>query len=390
MTFRRVVIVLILVGAFAFLTTLNFTPLRQHLFSGNSPIAHLSLTEAHAAPEYTPDEINNIAVYKKALPSVVNVTSASLALNFFLQPVPQQDQGSGFILDTKGHILTNNHVIAGGQQIEVTLSNQHRYKAQVISRDPGHDLALLQINAPNLVPAVLAQTSRNLVVGQKVYAIGNPFGLNGTMTTGIISAIRSIHEPRGQLIENAIQTDAAINPGNSGGPLLNSHGEVIGINTLIATNPNEQIEQSAGIGFAIPIDTAKAVVGDIQKYGHVRRPSLGIVSLPIGPDLAQQMGLAANYGVLIQQVVPDGAAARAGLRGGNQAAYLGNLQIYLGGDLIVGLDNQQITNAQNIADFMNRHQVGDSVVVTYYRGHHKMTAKLKLEEAQAQSSNQSF
>jgi S1-C subfamily serine protease len=386
MTFRRIVIVLVLVGGFAYLTTLNFSPLRQR-FGGHGPIAHLSLTEAHAAPEYTPDELNNMAVYKRALPSVVNVTSASLAYNFFLQPVPQQDQGSGFILDKQGHILTNNHVIAGGQQIEVTLSNKRRYKAQVIARDPSHDLALLQIDAPDLVPATLAQTSRNLVVGQKVYAIGNPFGLNGTMTTGIISAIRSIHEPRGQLIENAIQTDAAINPGNSGGPLLNSHGEVIGINTLIATNPNENVEQSAGIGFAIPIDTAKAVVGDIKRYGHVRRPSLGITDLSIGPDLAQQMGLAADYGVLIQQVYPGGAAARAGLRGGNQIAYMGNWQLYLGGDLIVGLDNQRIANTQDIADFMNRHQVGDSVIVTYYRGRHKATVKLTLQEAHERSDS---
>lgn len=384
MTFRRIVIVLIIVGGFCYLTTLNYSPLRRHLFPGHGIASDLTLTEAHAAPEYTPDEVNNIVVYKKALPSVVNITSTTLTRDFFFQIVPQQDQGSGFILDKQGHILTNNHVIAGGQQVEVTLANQHRYRAQVVARDAGHDLALIQIDAPDLVPAVLAQTSRNLVVGQKVYAIGNPFGLSGTMTTGIISAIRSIREPQGQLIENAIQTDAAINPGNSGGPLLNSHGEVIGINTLIATNPNETVEQSAGIGFAIPIDTAKAVVGDFQKYGHVRRPSLGIVSLPVGPDLAEQLGLAVSYGVLIQQVIPGGAAARAGLRGGNQTAYLGNLQIYLGGDLIVGLGNQQITNTQDISDFMNEHQVGDTVIVTFYRGRHKMTAKLTLGEAQNQ------
>ena len=147
--------------------------------------------------------------------------------------------------------------------------------------------------------------------------------------------------PRGKLIENAIQTDAAINPGNSGGPLLNSHGEVIGINSLIATNPNEQIDQSAGIGFAIPINTAKAVLEDFAKYGRVRRPSMGIASLPIGPDLAQQMGLAADYGVLIQQVIPDGAAERAGLHGGQQQAYLGNTPIYLGGDMIVAIDDKK-------------------------------------------------
>jgi S1-C subfamily serine protease len=386
MTFRRIVIVLLLVGGFWYLTTLSFGPLGRRMLGSHSIASGLHLTEAHAAPEYTPDEIGNISVYRRALPSVVNITSSAQTLNFFFQVVPQQDQGSGFVLDTQGHILTNNHVIAGGQQIEVTLSNQHRYPARLIGHDPVHDLALLQINAPNLVPAVLAASSRGLVVGQKVYAIGNPFGLSGTMTTGIISAIRSIHGPSGALIENAIQTDAAINPGNSGGPLLNSHGEVIGINSLIATNPNEEVEQSAGIGFAIPIDTAKAVLGDFQKYGYVRRPSLGIVSLPIGPDLAEQMGLAANYGVLIQKTIPGGAAERAGLRGGNQTAYLGNLQIYLGGDLIVGLDGQQITNTQDINDVMNRHQVGDTVTVMFYRGRRKMSAQLTLGEAHDQAA----
>lgn len=389
MTFRRIVIVLLIIGSFWFLSTHSFGPLRRHTLEGHAIPSSLTLTEADAAPEYDSAEMNNISVYKRALPSVVNVTSTTLARDFFFQIVPQQDQGSGFILDTQGHILTNNHVVAGGergQQIEVTLSNQHRYKARLIGHDTTHDLALLQIDAPNLTPAVLAGTSRNLVVGQDVYAIGNPFGLSGTMTTGIISAIRSIREPQGAIIENAIQTDAAINPGNSGGPLLNSRGEVIGINTLIATNPNDDVEQNSGIGFAIPIDTAKAVLGDFQKYGYVRRPSLGIVSFGIGPDLADQMGLAADYGVLIERTLPGGAAERAGLRGGNQVGYLGNQQIYIGGDLIVGLDNQQITNTQNIADFMNHHQVGDSVVVTFYRGKRKLTTRLTLGETREQST----
>jgi S1-C subfamily serine protease len=386
MTFRRIVIVLLIVGGFWYITTRNFGPLRQHVLDGHAIPSSLSLTEADAAPEYDAEEMNNMAVYKKALPWVVNITSSAQTMNFFFQVVPQQDQGSGFILDKQGHILTNNHVIAGGQQIEVTLSNQRRYRATVIGHDTVHDLALLQINAPGLVPAVLAATSRTLVVGQKVYAIGNPFGLSGTMTTGIISAIRSIHGPSGSLIENAIQTDAAINPGNSGGPLLNSRGEVIGINSLIATNPNQDVEQSAGIGFAIPIDTAKAVLGDFQKYGHVRRPSMGIISLPIGPDLADQMGLAANYGVLIQKTLPGGAADRAGLRGGNQAAYLGNLEIYLGGDLIVAMDGQQIQSTQDISDVMNRHQVGDTITVVFYRGHRKLTTQVTLGEAHDMSA----
>ncbi|HTV06197.1 MAG TPA: trypsin-like peptidase domain-containing protein [Acidobacteriaceae bacterium] len=379
MTFRRLVIILLIVGGFWYLTTLSFHPVHR----GPSLVSDLTLTEAHAAPEYTPQEQNNIAVYKKALPSVVNITSSEETLNFFFQIVPQEDQGSGFILDKQGHILTNNHVIAGGQQIEVTLYNKQRYRATLIGHDPGQDLALLKIDAPpsDLTPATLAATSRNLVVGQQVYAIGNPFGLSGTMTTGIISAIRTIREPEGQLIENAIQTDAAINPGNSGGPLLNSHGEVIGINTLLATNPNEAVEQSAGIGFAIPIDTAKAVLGDFQRYGYVRRPSLGIESISVGPDLAQQMGLPATYGVLIQRVAPGGAAARAGLRGGNQTAYLGNVQIYLGGDFIVGLDGQQVTDTQDINDIMNQHQVGDTISITYYRNGRRITTKITLGEA---------
>jgi S1-C subfamily serine protease len=384
MIFRRIVLVLLILGAFWYITSRNSGPIRQVTLDGKGS-SPLTLTEAHAAPEYDSEEMNNISVYKKALPSVVNITSSTQTLNFFYGLVPSQGQGSGFVLDKQGHILTNYHVVADAQQIEVTTSDKHRVRARVIGRDPGHDLALLQIDAPNLVPAVLAD-SKNLVVGQKVYAIGNPFGLQGTMTTGIISAIRSIHNPQGAPIENAIQTDAAINPGNSGGPLLNSRGEVIGINSLIATNPNENVEQSAGIGFAIPIDTAKAVLGDFQKYGRVRRPSLGIVSLPIDPNLAGQMGLAADYGVLIQRTLPNGAAERAGLRGGNQTAYLGNMQIYLGGDLIVAIDGQDVTSTQDIADIMNRHQTGDTVTLTFFRGSRKMTARVTLGEARDQAA----
>jgi S1-C subfamily serine protease len=376
MIFRRIVLVLVLVGGFWLL--LNRTRPNQTLPSIAPGSLHL--TEAHAAPEYDSEELNNISVYKKALPSVVNITANAVAFDFFWGAVPQQGQGSGFILNKEGQILTNYHVVADAQQVEVTTYDKHRYKARIIGRDRHHDLALLQITAPNLAPAVLAD-SHNLVVGQKVYAIGNPFGLSGTMTSGIISAKRSIRGPGGDLIDNAIQTDAAINPGNSGGPLLNSRGEVIGITSLIATNPNQDVEQNAGIGFAIPIDTAKAVLGDFARYGRVRRPSLGIVSYPIGPDLAGQMGLAADYGVLIQRVLPGGPAERAGLHGGNQTAYLGNMQIYLGGDLIVGIDDQQVASTQDIDELMVHHQVGDTVTVTYFRGRRKLTARLTLGEA---------
>jgi len=379
MKLRRLLLVVLLVGGFWYVTTHLPAGLKQvSLFGGRGSGSPLELTEAHAAPEYDAEEQNNIAVYKRVLPSVVNITSTSLVFNFFYGPVPQQGQGSGFILDKAGHILTNFHVVEGANRgVEVQLSNKHRYSAKVVGTDKTHDLALLQIDAPNLQPVTLADSSQ-LAVGQKVFAIGNPFGLAGTMTRGIISSIRQVRGAEGAPIEDAIQTDAAINPGNSGGPLLNSHGEVIGINTMIASNG---AEQSSGIGFAIPINTAKAVLADLTRYGQVRRPSLGIVSYPIGPDLAEQMGLNADYGVLIQKVIPGGAADRAGLRGGNEQAYVGNTPIMLGGDLIIAIDGQQITDPQDISGVMDRHQAGDTITVTILRGRRQMNIKLILGEA---------
>src|ERR1035437_9396443 len=323
MKLRPVLLVVLLVGGFWFLTTHlpanlgRYSLANLSLFHGGGSGSALQLTEALAAPAYDAEEQNNIAIYKKVLPSVVNITSTTLVYNFFYGTVPQQGQGSGFILDKAGHVLTNYHVIADANRgIKVQLSDKRNYDAKVVGTDRTHDLALLQINAPDLQPVTLAD-SRELSVGQKVYAIGNPFGLNGTMTRGIISSIRSICNGDDAPIEDAIQTDAAINPGNSGGPLLNSRGEVIGINTMIASNG---ADQSSGIGFAIPINTAKAVLADLTRYGRVKRPSLGIVSFAVGPDLAQQMGLAADYGVLIQKVLPGGAAERAGFEGGGRHA----------------------------------------------------------------------
>ncbi len=379
MRLRRVILVLLLVGGFWYLTT-HLTNHLAHfsLLNARSSNSPLELTEAQAAPTFDAEEQINIALYKKVLPSVVNITSTTLVFNFFYGTVPQQGQGSGFVLDKAGHILTNFHVVEGANRgIEVMLSNKNRYQAKVVGQDKVHDLALLQINAPNLQPVTLADSSE-LAVGQKVYAIGNPFGLTGTMTTGIISAIRPIRNADGAPIEDAIQTDAAINPGNSGGPLLNSRGEVIGINTMIASNG---ADQSSGIGFAIPINTAKAVLADLTRYGRVRRPSLGIVDYPIGPDLAEQMGLAADSGVLIQRVLPGGAGERAGLHGGNQQAYVGNTPIMLGGDLIVAIDGQQVTTSQDISALMDKHQAGDAVSVTIYRGKRQMTLKLLLGES---------
>jgi S1-C subfamily serine protease len=384
MKLRRLFLIVLLVGGFWYVTT-HWSPGggRISLSHFSLPGIHdagspLELKEAEAAPEYDAEEQNNIAVYKRVLPSVVNITSTTLVFNFFYGTVPQQGQGSGFILDKSGHVLTNFHVVEGANRgIEVMLSNKHRYPAKVVGTDKVHDLALLQIDAPELQPVTLAN-STDLAVGQKVYAIGNPFGLSGTMTRGIISSIRSIRNGDGAPIEDAIQTDAAINPGNSGGPLLNSRGEVIGINTMIASNG---ADQSSGIGFAIPINTAKAVLSDLTRYGRVKRPSLGIVSYAIGPDLAEQMGLAADSGVLIQKVIAGGAAERAGLRGGDQQAYVGNTPIMLGGDLIVGIDGQEVTNQQDISAIMDKHQAGDTISVTVLRARRQLTVKLTLAEA---------
>lgn len=398
MKLRPVLLVLLILSGFYYLSTRMLPTgalaglVHHGLSNGNNeatskvtgPLGDFSLTEAQAAPAFDAEEQQNIAVYKRAMPSVVNITSTTVVCcDFFLQPVPQQGQGSGFIVDSQGHILTNNHVVDNAQTVEVTLWNKKKFKATVIGVDHVHDLALLQIHdAQDLQPATLAD-STSLAVGQRVYAIGNPFGFSGTMTRGIISAIRSVQLPSGNRIEDAIQTDASVNPGNSGGPLLNSHGDVIGITTMIASNPNGGADQSAGIGFAIPISTAKAVLEDFMRYGRTRRPSLDIVTLPIGPDEAQQIGLPADYGILIERVLPGGAAQRAGLHGGTQLAYKGNTQVMLGGDLIVGVDGQEITTPQDLSNALNAHHAGDTVVLTIYRGQQRMSVKVTLSDAKA-------
>jgi S1-C subfamily serine protease len=303
-----------------------------------------------------------------------------MTFDFFYGLVPQEGQGSGFIIDKEGHILTNYHVIAEARQVEVTLHNRKKYKATVVGTDPPHDLAVIQIKAPELIPAVLGD-SRNLQVGQKVYAIGNPFGLAGTMTRGIVSSIRPVREPNGAMIDEAIQTDAAINPGNSGGPLMNWHGEVIGINTMILSNG---AQQNSGIGFAIPINTAKAVLNDLMTLGRVRRPALGVRTIPISPELAEEIGLPVDYGLLIIQVTPGGSADLAGLHAGTERAYLGNFPIMLGGDLIIAIDDQKVQDEDDLSQVMNNHRAGDTVKVTVYRGKKKMDLSVPLGEARQQ------
>src|SRR5580704_17472141 len=375
---RPVVLAVILAGGFFYFTTYHSG--RGALTDWVGHPGRIEISEASSNDVLDAEEQNNITVYRKNIGSVVNITSKAVTFDFFYGLVPEEGQGSGFIIDKEGHILTNYHVIDKARQVEVTLHYRKRgIPATVISTDPSHDLAVLQIKAPDLTPMVLGNSS-TLQVGQKVYAIGNAFGLSGTLTRGIVSSIRQVQEPDGMKIEDAIQTDASINPGNSGGPLLNWHGEVIGINTMIASS----VGQIAGIGFAIPINTAKAVVNDLVTLGRVRRPALGVRTIPITPERAEQIGLAADYGLLIVQVVPGGAADQAGLRGGSERAYLCNIPITLGGDLIVGVDDQKVEDQQDLTQIMNNHRAGDTVRITIYRGKKKMDVTATLGEARTQ------
>jgi S1-C subfamily serine protease len=347
---RPTILALAIAGAFFYFTTWRSNS--SSLLHPADWLSHakVEITEAAGNESLDPEEQNNILVYRKNIPSVVNVTSRAMAFDFFYGLVPQEGQGSGFVIDKDGHILTNYHVVADARQVEVTLHNRKKYKATVVGTDPAHDLAVIQIKAPDLVPSVLGD-SRNLQVGQN-----------------------------GATIDEAIQTDAAINPGNSGGPLMNWHGEVIGINTMILSS----VGQNSGVGFAIPINTAKAVLNDLMTLGRVRRPALGVRTIPISPELADEIGLPVDYGLLVVQVISGGSADRAGIRGGTERAYLGNTLIMLGGDLIVAIDGEKIEDEDTLAQVMNDHRAGDTVKITIYRGKRKMDVSVSLGEAREQ------
>jgi S1-C subfamily serine protease len=371
---RPFILGVLLAGAFFYYTSRR--PASAPLWISREPV---QLTEAQAAPALDSDEQGNVEVYKHVAPSVVNITSTVVSYDFFFGAQAQEGAGSGFVIDKEGHILTNYHVIDGARKLEVILANKKHYEARLVGADKSHDLAVVQIHAAELQPVTLGSSS-GLLVGQKVLAIGNPFGVfNGTMTRGIVSSIRQVQEPDGTYIDEAIQTDAAINPGNSGGPLLNSHGEVIGINTMIASASGG----NSGVGFAIPINAAKRVINDLVQYGRVRRPTLGIRPLPVPMtrELAGELDLPVDHGLLVMQVTPGSAAARAGIQGGNQRVYYGNYEIAIGGDLIVDIDGQEVNSPQDLTHILNNHRSGDTVAVTFYHGKQKRTARVQLDES---------
>ena len=287
--------------------------------------------------------------------------------------------GSGFVIDTEGHLLTNNHVVEGADRIQVKLGDSDTtYTAKVVGTDPATDLALLDVEAPaeQLHPLALGR-SAEMEVGDPVVAIGNPFGLDRTVTSGIVSALqRQIEAPDGFSITDVIQTDAAINPGNSGGPLINADGEVIGINTQIATGGNGN--GNVGIGFAIPIDTVRSEIHQLETKGEVEHAFLGISGGTITPDLAKAINLPVTEGVIVQSVVKGGPADKAGIEGGNTSATIDGAEVSLGGDVITEVDGEKVTSMDEIVELVNEAQPGDEVELKVLRGGSTKTATVTL------------
>ncbi len=345
---------------------------------GGTKIPGLAMDTAQRDAALTTDESINVRVYRQTAPAVANVLTKATQYDFFMDPVPVEGAGSGFIIDKRGYILTNYHVVQEAQSIEVVLGDQSRYPAKFIGADQRNDVALVKIepNGKELATLPLGDSS-SLQVGQKVLAIGNPFGFQSTLTTGVVSALgRTVQTSETTFIDEAIQTDAAINRGNSGGPLINTHGEVIGINSAIYTPSGT----TAGIGFAIPVNTAKAIANDLITDGRVHRAFLGVETLPIGGYLAQALDLPVQEGLLVETVTRGGPAAAAGIRGGDQLAQAGMRRIAIGGDVITSIDGQTVSNQFDVNKILNRKRPGDTVPVTLYRGGKKLDLQVKLGE----------
>ena len=340
-------------------------------FSEKSPAGITDPTEAT-------DEQNNIEIYRTLSPGVVNVHSTSYARDFFGFVEPQEGSGSGSIIDPEGDILTNNHVIEGAQKVAVSFGGQKNYAARVVGRDPDTDLAVIRLVETPREPLTIIPLgdSDKLAVGQKVLAIGNPFGLDRTLTTGVISGLqRPIRARNNRPIEGAIQTDASINPGNSGGPLLDSHGRMVGINSQILSPSGA----SAGVGFAIPVNIAKRIVPQLVHNGSVSRPKLGISTRDV-EALKNQVDLPVSEGVLIWQVAPGSAAANAGLRGLTQTEN-GDVEL---GDIIVAIDSEKVGNTDDLYRVLGKHQVGETVRVDIMRNGKRASVPVRLMETPRQ------
>ncbi len=338
-----------------------------------------SIESPPSSMEFSPDELENISVYDRLNSGVVNITTEVMSYNWFLEAVPRKgSSGSGSIIDSEGYVLTNNHVVENAYKVNVTLADGTTFEGEVIGSDPENDLAVVKIDIGNhSVVTIPFGTSRGLRVGQKVLAIGNPFAFERTLTTGIISGLgRPLKNDKGIVIRNLIQTDASINPGNSGGPLLTTRGELIGVNTMIYTPSGG----SVGIGFAVPVDTARRVVPDLIRYGYVKRGWIDIEPVQLFPALVRYANLSTNQGILVSQVRVGGNAESAGILGGspNKAVRSGSALIYLGGDIIIGINEQPITSLGDLYAALENTRPGDSATVRLRRGRRELEVELIL------------
>ncbi|MFQ5802918.1 MAG: S1C family serine protease [Candidatus Methylomirabilales bacterium] len=329
--------------------------------------------------ELTAAEEVIIRIYREVSPAVVNITSTAMVYDFFFNVVPQKGSGSGFIIDERGYIITNNHVVEDARRLEVTLASGKKVSARLIGRDPFNDLAVIKIDVPDekfhIVPL---GDSDQLRVGQMAIAIGNPFGLDRTVTSGVVSSLdRTLRADNGREIRGVIQTDAAINPGNSGGPLLNSRGEVIGINTAIFSPSGG----SVGIGFAIPINKARRIVPQLIAKGRVSHPWLGISGLSLTPEISQTLNLPVEQGVLVVRVTGRSPAARAGIRGGRRRIRIGNTILRVGGDVLVGVDGQKVESMRGLIAYLDdQKRVGQTVELELLRDGLRIMITVRLGE----------
>lgn len=320
-----------------------------------------------------------IRVTREARPGVVNISTTVVGTDIFLQPVPEQATGSGFVIDQQGHIVTNNHVVEDAEKLEVTFADGSTAEAKLVGRDPSNDLAVIKVDVPagQLRPLKLGD-SNTLQVGQLAVAIGSPFRLEGTVTMGVISSLgRDLRARNGRIIGGVIQTDAAINPGNSGGPLLNSAGEVMGVNSAIFSPSGGNV----GIGFAIPVNTVKRWVPELIAQGRARHPYLGITGQTITPAVAKALSLSVQEGVLLAQVSPGTPAAKAGLRGGDRQVRVGNVRVSAGGDIVTAIDGTRMKKIEDLTHYLDtQKRVGEQASLTVVRGNQTLTIDVTLAE----------
>lgn len=352
-------------------------------FLEQNPASIISVAGGNGTTGYTQEEVQNINVYSLCNEAVVNINTQVTAYDWFLQPYVQDGgSGSGSIIDKRGYILTNVHVIADATKIYVSLFDGTQYEAEVVGTDLDSDLAVIKFNPPAgmELKTIAFGDSTGLKVGQRVIAIGNPFGLERTMTTGIVSGLgRPIQNSNNRIIRDMVQTDAAINPGNSGGPLLDTSGKMIGINTMIQSSSGS----SAGVGFAVPSTTAIRVVADLIKYGKVHRGTIDATIIQMSRRIAQYAGLDIATGVLVSEVQRGGNAEGAGLKGGTEAAYYGSRRdiIYIGGDVITQIDDIAVTSLADYYSALESKRAGDIVTVVVRRNRKDITLKIKLVES---------